>query len=61
MTAKFVLTRDPDGRFRFELLAGNGRVLATSAAHETRRAALDAIKSVRGNVPDAQVEDRTGA
>ncbi len=59
MRSKFVVTRDEDGKFRFDLLAGNGRVLATSAVYDTRGAALNAIKSVRGNVPDAQVEDRT--
>ena len=46
MPAKFVLTKSGKG-FQWNLVAVNGRVVATSERYETRRSALAGIESVR--------------
>jgi len=58
MAAKYVLKRGSTGKYRFSLLATNGRVVATSEAYETKRAALAGIESVRKNA-GAPLEDQT--
>lgn len=59
MPAKFVLKKGSTGKFRFNLLAANGQVIATSQAYETKRAAQNGIKSVKTNAPKADIEDLT--
>lgn len=58
MAAKYVLKKGSTGKFRFSLYATNGRVVATSEAYETKRAALAGIESVRKNA-GAPLEDLT--
>ena len=60
MAAKYVLKKGSTGKFRFSLYATNGRVVATSEAYETKRAALAGIESVRKNAA-APLEDLTAA
>ncbi|MQA15952.1 MAG: DUF1508 domain-containing protein [Pseudonocardiaceae bacterium] len=57
--AKFVLEKDENGKFRFTLVTGNGHVVATSRLYDTKKSAVNGIKSVRGNAPDAGIEDLT--
>jgi uncharacterized protein len=59
MAAKFVLKKGLTGKFSFNLVATNGQVIATSEAYESKAAALNGIKSVQTNAPDAKVEDQT--
>lgn len=59
MAGKFVLKRGTTGKFRFSLLASNGRVIATSEAYDTKSAAVRGIESVRTNAPKARLEDTT--
>lgn len=61
MPAKFVLKKGTTGKFRFSLLATNGKVVATSEAYETKRAALAGIASVQRIAAGAAVEDTTAA
>jgi uncharacterized protein YegP (UPF0339 family) len=49
MPAKFELTKDATGRFRFSLKAANGEIIATSEAYETKPSALNGIESARSN------------
>ncbi|HEY2304018.1 MAG TPA: DUF1508 domain-containing protein [Acidimicrobiales bacterium] len=58
MAAKFVLEKDPAGRFRFRLVS-QGRVLATSESYTTKRAAQNAIASVKSGAASATVDDAT--
>ena len=58
MAAKFVLEKDPAGRFRFRLVS-QGRVLASSESYTTKRAAQNAIASVMSGAASATVEDTT--
>ena len=59
MAGKFVLKQGTTGKFHFNLVAGNGQVIATSEAYESKAAAMNGIKSVQTNAPDAKVEDET--
>ncbi|HEX3753048.1 MAG TPA: YegP family protein [Streptosporangiaceae bacterium] len=59
MAGKFVLKKGSTGKFHFNLVAGNGQVIATSEAYESKSAALNGIKSVQTNAPDAKIDDET--
>jgi uncharacterized protein YegP (UPF0339 family) len=59
MAGKFVLKKGTTGKFRFNLLASNGQVIATSEAYESRAAALKGIESVRKHAADARLADGT--
>ena len=61
MAGKFVLKKGTTGKFRFNLLASNGQVIATSEAYESRAAALKGIESVRKNAAGARLNDETEA
>jgi uncharacterized protein YegP (UPF0339 family) len=60
MAGKFVLKRANSGRYRFNLVASNGQVIATSFAFDNKQLALDGIKAMKSSVNGAQVEDQTG-
>lgn len=51
---KFVLKETATG-FKFDLKAGNGQVIATSEAYNTKAACLNGIESVKSNAPEAEV------
>ena len=59
MAGKIVLKKGSTGKFHFNLQASNGQVIATSETYESKAAALNGIKSVQTNAPDAKVEDQT--
>ena len=56
MPGKFVMKKSGKG-FHWNLLASNGKVIATSEHYETRRAALAGIASVQKNAPGASTVD----
>ena len=55
---KFEVKTSPKG-VSFNLLAGNGQVVATSQVYKTLRSAKLGIASVAKNAPVAAVEDQT--
>jgi len=59
MAAKFELTKDKAGEFRFKLLAPNGQTIATSEGYKTKASAMNGIDSVKANAAKAAVEDKT--
>ena len=59
MAGKFVLKKGSSGKFHFNLHASNGQVIATSETYESKAAALNGIKSVQTNAPDATIDDQT--
>lgn len=61
MAGKFELTVDKGGKYRFNLKASNGQVIATSQGYESKASALAGIESVRKNAPDAKLDDQTDA
>jgi uncharacterized protein YegP (UPF0339 family) len=61
MAGKFVLKKGSSGKFHFNLLAGNGQVIATSETYESKAAAVNGIESVKSNAPGAEVDDQTSS
>src|SRR5213076_663532 len=59
--AKFTLSKDSAGKFRFTLRAPNGQLVATSQAYGSKAAALNGVKSVCRNALGASIEDTTAA
>ncbi|MGI8336421.1 YegP family protein [Actinomadura scrupuli] len=59
MAGKFVLKQDRAGEFRFNLVASNGQVIASSESYKTKSAALNGIDSVKRHAPDASTDDQT--
>jgi uncharacterized protein len=59
MAGKFVLKKGSSGKFHFNLLAGNGQVIATSETYESKQSALNGIHAVKENAPSAEVDDQT--
>jgi uncharacterized protein len=60
MAGKFVLKKGSTGKYRFNLVAGNGQIIATSEAYERKDSALNGIESVKTNAPRADIDDQTG-
>ena len=59
MAGKFELYSDRAGKFRFRLKAGNGQVIATGEAYESKSSALNGIESIRNNAAGASLDDQT--
>jgi hypothetical protein len=59
MAGRFVLKKGTSGTFHFNLVAGNGQVIATSETYESRESALNGIESVKSNAPGATVDDQS--
>ena len=55
MAGKFVLKKGSSGKYHFNLMAGNGQVIATSEAYESKQSAMNGIHSVKENAPGADV------
>jgi uncharacterized protein YegP (UPF0339 family) len=59
MAAKFVLKKGSTGKFRFNLVATNGQVIATSETYESKASAISGIESVKRSASDAEIDDQT--
>jgi uncharacterized protein YegP (UPF0339 family) len=59
LPAKFVIKKGPTGKFRFNLLASNGQVVATSEPYNSKASAMGGIRSIKKIAADAEVEDQT--
>lgn len=59
MAGKFVIKKGTTGKYRFNLLARNGQVVATSEAYGSKAAAMGGIRSVQSLASDAAIEDQT--
>ena len=55
---KFVVKATEKGA-HFNLVAGNGQVIATSQTYKSLRSCLAGVESVRTNAPVAAIEDQT--
>lgn len=57
---KFEIKKDKAGKFRFNLKAGNGQVILSSEAYNSKSACDNGIESVRKNsADDARFERKT--
>jgi len=60
MAGKFEIKQSANGKFHFNLKAGNGQIILSSEMYETKAAAENGIESVRKNSADAtRFEKRT--
>ncbi|MCY1143773.1 YegP family protein [Actinoplanes sp. Pm04-4] len=56
---KFVVKKTSNGQFRFNLVASNGQVVATSESYTRRSSALETIASIQKNAGTAAIDDET--
>jgi uncharacterized protein len=59
--ARFDRKESANGKFYFNLKAGNGQVVGSSQMYESEASRDNGIESVKSNAPDAEVEDETAA
>ncbi len=55
MAGKFEWFTDKAGKFRFRLKSGNGQIIATSEAYNSKDSCMNGIESVKKNAADAPV------
>lgn len=60
MAAKFTLYKDKGGKYRFNLKAANGEIIAASESYPDRKSAEKGIASVVKNAAVAKIADETG-
>jgi len=58
---RFVVKKTSTGQFRFNVVASNGQVVATSETYTRKASALDTIESMKRGLSSAKVEDLTAA
>lgn len=61
MAAKFEISKDHAGKFRFHLKAPNGEIIAASQGYETKASAEKGIEAIKTHAANAKVEDHTEA
>lgn len=59
MAGKFEVYQDKQGKFRFRLKAGNGEIVATGEAYETKAAAIKGTEAVKRAAEGATLVDQT--
>lgn len=57
MAYKFEVYKDKAGEFRFRFKASNGETMFASEGYKAKASAMNAIKSIKKNVPGADIED----
>jgi uncharacterized protein YegP (UPF0339 family) len=55
--ARFVVRKGSTGKFRFNLIGTNGRIIATSEPYNSKASALKGIQAVKRHALDADVLD----
>jgi uncharacterized protein YegP (UPF0339 family) len=56
---KFVVRKNKGGEFFWQLVAGNGEVMAVSEGMSRKQSCLDSIESIKKSASGADVVDRT--
>ena len=56
---KFMVKKTSNGEFRFNLVASNGQVVATSESYKQKASAMNTIASIQKSAGEAKVEDET--
>ena len=54
---KFMIKKTSNNQYRFNILASNGQIMATSETYVQKASAVSAIESIKKNVATAQTED----
>jgi uncharacterized protein YegP (UPF0339 family) len=60
MAAKFEISKDHPGKFRFHLKAPNGEIIAASQGYETKANAEKGIEAIKTHGSTATVVGKTG-
>ena len=60
MAAKFEISKDSAGKFRFHLKAPNGEIIAASQGYATKDSAKKGIEAIKTHAAGAGVEDHSG-
>ncbi|WP_426503257.1 YegP family protein [Dactylosporangium sp. McL0621] len=58
---KFVVKKTSNGQYRFNMVASNGQVVATSETYTRKSSALNTIASIQQRANAAAVDDQTAA
>lgn len=58
--SKFDRKLSKNGKFYFNLLAGNGQIIGSSEMYESEASREKGIESVKKNAVDATIDDQTG-
>ena len=58
MAGKFEIKKSTNGKYHFNLKAGNGQIILSSEMYETKSACENGIESVKKNAPDDNRYDR---
>jgi uncharacterized protein len=61
VAGKFEIYKDSRGKFRFRLKAGNGEIVATGEAYETKAGAIGGTEAVKRAAADATVVDQAAS
>ena len=56
---KFVVKKTSNGEFRFNMVATNGQVVATSESYKQKASALNTIASIQKNAGGATIDDQS--
>lgn len=56
---KFVMKKTSNNQFRFNVVASNGQVIATSETYTRKASALDTIESMKKSLGGATLVDQT--
>jgi uncharacterized protein YegP (UPF0339 family) len=59
MPAKFTVYKDKANKFRFNLKAANGEIIASSESYPDKKSALKGIASIVKSAPAAKIDDTT--
>jgi uncharacterized protein len=60
MAGKFVLKKGSSGKYHFNLVAGNGQIIATSEQYERKASALKGSSRSRRTLPTPRSTTRPG-
>jgi uncharacterized protein len=56
---RFVIKKTSNDQFRFNIVAGNGQVVATSETYTRKESAMDTVRSIQAGAGNARVDDET--
>lgn len=59
MSYKFEISTDKEGKFRFHLIAPNGKVMLQSQAYSEKHSAQETIDSIKEHAAKAEIVDKT--
>jgi uncharacterized protein YegP (UPF0339 family) len=59
MAGKFTVYLDKSNKYRFNLKAGNGEIIAVGESYPDKKSCLKGIASIQKNAPTAAIVDTT--